>query len=64
MDVGDAVRATHAIAFGGGVSPWLGRKGTLKKLLGKNGCLVDLHDGKGDLFFFVRELELDTADQS
>lgn len=60
MYVGAAVVASKAIGFGGGISPWLGRIGVVKKLLGRRAVMVKLdHDGDNEPFmFFNRELQL------
>ena len=60
---GDAVIVRNPIAFGGGTSHHQDKKGTVKKVLSARQVLVDLGDGKGDLMFFTRELELDTTAQ-
>lgn len=54
---GQAVVACKAIAFGGGVSPWLGKKGIVKKLLSARACLVLLEGDTEAMLFFHRELD-------
>jgi len=56
-DVGQAVVASHAISFAGGASPWLGMKGTVKKLLTARACMVQLDGDPDHMMFFTRELE-------
>lgn len=59
--VGQAVTASHAISFAGGDSPWLGRKGTVKKLLTARACMVQLEGDSDHMMFFTRELEADDS---
>ena len=58
LAVNDRVIASKAIAFGGGVSPWLNRKGTIKKILSARQVLVKLDGDQGSpIAFFARELD-------
>ena len=59
LAVGSRVRVSEPISFAGGASPWLGRIGTVKKLLKTSrAVLVKLDDdaNQDPFMFFVREL--------
>lgn len=56
-----AVRVSQGIAFGGGSSPWQGRKGVVKKLLTARACMVLLEGDIEAMLFFNRELDADTT---
>lgn len=54
--VKQAVTVSKAIAFGGGVSPWQGKKGVIKKLLSARASMVLLEGDTEAMMFFNREL--------
>lgn len=61
LGVGSRVIVSNGLAFGGGSSPWVGRIGTVKKLLrGGRAVLVKLDDddNRSPFLFFARELDL------
>lgn len=58
LAVGCPVIASRAISFAGGDSPWLGRKGVVKKLLTARACMVQLDGDPDHIMFFARELEI------
>lgn len=61
MPLGTRVTVSEPISFGGGNSPWIGRTGTVKKLLRTSRAVLVALDDDGDnepVMFWVRELAL------